>query len=226
MPASRAKTIRLIARKELLDLLRDRRTIITALLVPLVSFPLLFSVIAIANNNGLKAPAELAMLAKTLLHLDGITKKLDREFDPERVIRGYAEELIAQKLMQKFNPRNFYPALLDLNQLVLDLPHRAREILDQTAAGRLTVAIKLTQAEVFLAGIHKIANRITVGAVVAALLLSSTMLMRVPSRFSILGYPGLAMIGYFVSMVVALYLVVSILMRDRQDEERAKAKGP
>ena len=59
----------------------------------------------------------------------------------------------------------------------------------------------------------------------AALLLSSTMLMRVPSRFSILGYPGLAMIGYFVSMIVALYLVVSILMRDRQDEERAKAKG-
>jgi hypothetical protein len=45
MPASRAKTIRLIARKELTDLLRDRRTIITALVVPLVSFPLLFSVI-------------------------------------------------------------------------------------------------------------------------------------------------------------------------------------
>ena len=187
---------------------------------------LLFSVIAIANNNGLKAPAELAMLAKTLLHLDGITKKLDHDFDPERVIRGYAEELIAQKLMQKFNPRNFYPALLDLNQLVLDLPHRAREILDQTAAGRLTVAIKLTQAEVFLAGIHKIANRITVGAVVAALLLSSTMLMRVPSRFSILGYPGLAVIGYFISLVVALYLVASILLRDRQDEEKAKSKGP
>ena len=187
---------------------------------------LIFSVIAIANNNGVKAPAELAMLAKTLLHLDGITKKLDRDYDPQSVIRGYAEELIAQKLMQKFNPRNFYPALLDLNQLVLDLPHRTREILDQTAAGRLTMAIKLTQAEVFLAGIHKIANRITVGAVTAALLISSTMLMRVPSRFAILGYPGLAVLGYFISLVVALYLVVSILMRDRQDEEKAKAKGP
>ena len=187
---------------------------------------LLFSIISVANNNGVKPPAELAMLAKTLLHLDGITRKLDPDYDPQSVIRGYAEELIAQKLMQKFNPRNFYPALLDLNQLVLDLPHRTREILDQTAAGRLTLAIKLTQAEVFLAGIHKIANRITVGAVVAALLLSSTMLMRVPSRFAILGYPGLAVIGYFISLVVALYLVISILMRDRQDEERAKTKGP
>jgi predicted unusual protein kinase regulating ubiquinone biosynthesis (AarF/ABC1/UbiB family) len=187
---------------------------------------LIFSLIGIANSDGVKAPAELAMLAKTLLHLDGITKKLDRQYDPQQVIRDYAEELIAQKLLQKFNPRNFYPALLDLNQLVLDLPHRAREILDQTAAGRLTMAIKLTQAEVFLAGIHKIANRITVGAVTAALLISSTMLMRVPSRFSILGYPGLAVIGYLLSMIIALYLVVSILMRDRQDEEKAKAKGP
>jgi len=187
---------------------------------------LIFHVIAIANNDGLKAPAELAMLGKTLLHLDGISRKLDRDFDPSLVIRGYAEELIAQKLTQKFNPRNFYPALLDLNQLVLDLPHRTREILDQTAAGRLTFAIKLTQAEVFLAGIHKIANRITVGAVTAALLISSTMLMRVPSRFAIFGYPGLAVIGYFISMIVALYLIVSILMRDRQDEEKAKAKGP
>ncbi len=187
---------------------------------------LIFHLIAIANSDGLKAPAELAMLGKTLLHLDGITKKLDRDFDPQTVIRGYAEELIAQKLTQKFNPRNFYPALLDLNQLFLDLPHRTREILDQTAAGRLTFAIKLTQAEVFLAGIHKIAYRITVGAVAAALLISSTMLMRVPSRFSLLGYPGLAVIGYFISMIVALYLVISILMRDRQDEEKAKTKGP
>ncbi|HEY8132124.1 MAG TPA: AarF/UbiB family protein, partial [Thermoanaerobaculia bacterium] len=124
---------------------------------------LIFNVIAVANNNDLRVPAEMAMLAKTLLNLDSITMRLDDEFDPQAVIRRYAERLIGQKLQQKFNPRNFYPALLDLNQLILDLPHRTREILDLTTAGRLTFGIKLTQAEVFLAGIHKIANRITVG---------------------------------------------------------------
>src|ERR1051325_5528696 len=185
---------------------------------------LLFNVIAVANNNELKAPAELAMLAKTLLHLDAITKKLDPHFDPEAVIRTYAEQLMAQKLMQKFNPRNFYPALLDLNQLVLDLPHRTREILDLTAAGRLTFGVKLTQAEQFLAGIHKIANRLTVGAMVAAMLISSTLLMRIPSRFSLLGYPGLAIVGYLLSAALSVYLVFSILMNDRKDEEKAKSK--
>ncbi len=186
---------------------------------------LMFNVISIANNNDLKVASELTMLAKTLLHLDAITKKLDPDYDPQRVIRDYAEQLMGQKLAQKFNPRNFYPALLDLNQLVLDLPHRAREIVDLTAAGRLTFGVKLTQAEEFLGGIHKVANRITVGVVIAALLISSSMMMRVPTRFVIFGYPGLAVIGYLLASIAGFYLIVSTLMRDRRDRETAKFKG-
>ncbi|MDQ3283388.1 MAG: AarF/UbiB family protein [Acidobacteriota bacterium] len=186
---------------------------------------LLFTVIGIANNNELRAPAELTMLAKTLLHLDAITKRLDPDYDPQRVIRDYAEQLFSQKLAQKFNPRNFYPALLDLNQLVLDLPHRTREIIDLTAAGRLSFGIKLTQAEEFLAGIHKIANRITIGVVIAALLISSSMMMRVPTRFSIFGYPGLAVLGYLLASAAAFYLIIATIVQDRRDQEKAKFKG-
>ena len=186
---------------------------------------LIFNVISVANNNELKAPPELTMLAKTLLHLDAITKKLDPEYDPQQVIRDYAEQLMTQKLAQKFNPRNFYPALLDLNQFVLDLPHRAREIVDLTAAGRLSFGIKLNQAEEFLSGMHKIANRITVGVVIAALLISSSLMMRVESRFMLFGYPGLAVLGYVIAAAAAVYLIVSTLLRDHRDQERAKFKS-
>jgi predicted unusual protein kinase regulating ubiquinone biosynthesis (AarF/ABC1/UbiB family) len=165
------------------------------------------------------------MLAKTLLHLDAITKKLHPEYDPHRVIRDYAEQLMTQKLAQKFNPRNFYPALLDLNQFVLDLPHRAREIVDMTAAGKLTFGIKLAQAEEFLGGMHKIANRITTGVVIAALLVSSSMMMRVPTSFTLFGYPGLAMLGYLAAFAAAAYLIGTTFVNDRRDQERAKLKG-
>jgi predicted unusual protein kinase regulating ubiquinone biosynthesis (AarF/ABC1/UbiB family) len=186
---------------------------------------LLFNVVAIANNNELKAPPELTMLAKTMLHLDAITKKLDPQYDPQQVIRDYGERMISQKLTQKFNPRNFYPALLDLNQLVLDFPHRAREIIDMTAAGKLSLGIKLTQAEEFLGGIHKIANRITVGVIIAALLISSSLMARVPTHFSIAGYPGIAVLGYLLASVAAFYLILSTFLRDREDREKAKLKG-
>jgi ubiquinone biosynthesis protein len=186
---------------------------------------LIFNVIAIANSNDLKAPAELAMLAKTLLHLDGLTRRLDPEYNALTVIREYAEHLMVQKLAQKFAPRNFYAALLDLNQLVLDLPHRSREIIDQVAAGRLSVGINLIQAEQFLAGIHKIANRITVGVVIAALLIASSLMMRVPSITHLFGYPALAVVGYLLAAIAGIYLIFSTLIRDRKDEEKAKLKG-
>lgn len=178
---------------------------------------LIFTVIGVANNNDLKAPAELTMLAKTLLHLDAITKKLDPDYDPQRVIRDYAEDLIAQKLKQKFHPRNFYPAMLDLNQLALDLPRRAREIVDLTAGGKLTVGIKLSQAEELLSGIHKVANRIAIGIVIAALLISSSLMIRV--------YPDLALIGYILASIAGFYLIISTIVRDRKDREKAGMKG-
>ncbi|HJW92367.1 MAG TPA: AarF/UbiB family protein [Thermoanaerobaculia bacterium] len=184
----------------------------------------LFHIIAMANNNELKVPAEMAMLAKTLLNLDGITKKLDPNYDPQRVIREYAQELMTQKLKQKFDPQNFYPALLDLNQLVHDLPHRSREILDLTAGGKLTFGVKLTQAEEFLGGIHKVANRITVGLVIAALLVASSLMMRVETVHRLFGYPIIAIIGYLLAAIAGVYLVASILLRDRKDKERARVK--
>ena len=111
------------------------------------------------------------------------------------------------------------------NQLILDLPHRTREILDLVPAGRLTFGIKLLQAEEFLAGIHKIANRITVGVVIAALLVASSLMMRVPSASHIGGYPTIAIAGYLIAAVAAIYLIISTLVRDKQDREKAKQKG-
>lgn len=180
---------------------------------------LIFNLIGVANSNELRLPAEVAMLAKTLLHLDGVTRRLDPDFDPQTVIRDYAERLMTQKLRQKFEPRNFYPALLDLNQLILDLPHRAREIIDLVPAGRLTFGIKLLQAEEFLAGIHKVANRITVGVVIAALLVASAMMMRTDRGQT------MATVGFLIAAIAGLYLIVSTFISDKNDKERAKLKG-
>jgi len=47
---SRARAIRLIVRKEFLDMVRDRRTIITALVLPLLAFPVLFGVVGFLSN--------------------------------------------------------------------------------------------------------------------------------------------------------------------------------
>jgi hypothetical protein len=49
--------------------------------------------------------------------------------------------------------------------------------------------------------------------------------MRVPTRFTLFGYPGLAILGYLLASIAGFYLVLSTMMVDRKDRENAKLKG-
>ena len=69
-------------------------------------------------------------------------------------------------------------------------------------------------------GLQKIANRITMGLVLAALIVGAAMLMRVETSFKILGYPGFAIIFFMIAAGGGVLLVVNILYND----EKAKKK--
>jgi ubiquinone biosynthesis protein len=70
-------------------------------------------------------------------------------------------------------------------------------------------------------GLQEIANRITLGLVMAALIVSAALLMRVETNFTLLGYPGLAMILFIGAVAGGGAMVVSIV---RTDE--APVRGP
>jgi hypothetical protein len=65
-----------------------------------------------------------------------------------------------------------------------------------------------------MAGLQKIANRITLGLVLAALILGAALLMRVETTFRILGYPGLAILLFLAAVVGGVLLVLNILLHD------------
>ena len=182
---------------------------------------LIFQVIQIANSDELQVPSELALLGKTLLHLDTITRTLDPDFDAKETIEEYAERLMVKKVRQRTSPRNYYGALLDLNQLAIELPTRTREVLEQVSRGKLTFTVNVGQAQSFIKAMQRIANRITVGLVIAALLIASSLMMRAPSREFLLGYPLFAVLGYVIAAGLGIYLVVTILMTDRSDRRKA-----
>jgi ubiquinone biosynthesis protein len=185
---------------------------------------LLFKTITIANRDELKAPAELALLAKTLLQLDMITRTLDPDFNPRAVLRDYAEELVAKSVRERLRPRALYGTLLDFNDFVTVLPRRLRDVGEQLPAGKLTFNVRLPQADDFLRAAQRVANRITMGLVIAALIVGSALLGRAPSRFSIFGYPTVAVVGFVAASILGFYIVIATIIQDRRDREKARMK--
>jgi len=79
-----------------------------------------------------------------------------------------------------------------------------------------------------MGGLQTVANRITVGLVLAALIVGAAMLMQIPTSFTIWGYPGLAMLFFLAAAGGGLALLMRIVLTDRQRRRATRqhaAKG-
>src|SRR5688572_22252983 len=65
----------------------------------------LYELISISYQRGLRLPAELTLLAKALFNLDGVTRALDPLFTPMKAIKDYANQLAAERARKDFSPR-------------------------------------------------------------------------------------------------------------------------
>ena len=167
-----------------------------------------------AGMNGFHLPAELAMIGKTLLNLDEIGRTLAPNFDPNAAIRRHAGEITQQNMSRDMSLGSLFSAAVDVKNFVQQLPGRVNRILDLVANNNLQVKVDSIDETKLMEGMQKVANRITVGLVLAALIVGAALLMNVQTSFVLFGYPGLAILLFLGAAAGGLMLVASILMND------------
>jgi predicted unusual protein kinase regulating ubiquinone biosynthesis (AarF/ABC1/UbiB family) len=87
----------------------------------------------VAADSGIRLPAELAMVGKTLLNLDEIGHTLAPRFDPNAAIRRHAAEITEHQMARDLSLGALASAAVDLKKFVQNLPGRANRILDRLA---------------------------------------------------------------------------------------------
>jgi len=167
-----------------------------------------------AHQCGLRMPAELPLLGKTLLNLHDIGRVLDPRFDVNGALRRHATALMRRRMMKSARATHWLPALLGLRELALRLPERANRILDALAANDVRLKVEVIDHGSIIDGLQKVANRIALGAVLAALIIGAAMLMQVRTSFTILGYPGFAMLLFLAAVAGGVWLAWTILSDD------------
>lgn len=172
----------------------------------------------IAADTGIRVPPQLTMLGKTLLNLDLVGRTLAPEFDPNESIRRNAAEIFHRRTMKSFNSSNLFSTLLETRELIEKLPTRLNQFFELLATNKLRLQIDTIDEDLLMAGLQKIANRITLGLILAALIIGAAMLMRVETTFRIFGYPGFAILFFLGASAGAIALVWAILRSDRRSK--------
>ena len=166
-----------------------------------------------------RLPSEFTMIAKTLLNLDKVVYTLDPSFDPNVIIRERATEILERNIMRSISPSNLLAGAVDVKEFAEKLPSRVNRILDAIGNNDIRFKVDAIDEKVVLDGLQKVANRITLGLVVAALIVGAAMLMRVETSFRIFGYPGLAMILFMLAALAGLGLALTILFYDKKPDD-------
>jgi predicted unusual protein kinase regulating ubiquinone biosynthesis (AarF/ABC1/UbiB family) len=177
----------------------------------------------IGADCNFRLPAEFTMIAKTLLNLDRVVYTLSPSFDPNATIRGYATEILQHRLLKAFEPGNLMSSLIDLKEFAERLPNRLNKILDAVGNNDLQIKVDALDEKVLMEGAQKIANRITMGVVIASMIIGAALLMRVETAFKIFGYPGLAIICFLLAAAAGSYLIIIILFYDQPIKKRTSS---
>lgn len=168
----------------------------------------------LCGDHGLRLPTSFAMLGRTLMALDEIGRTLAPDFDPNAAVRRHAAELMQRRMWKAISPGNLASAVLEMGELVRRMPGRLNRVLETIADNRLSLRVDAIDERRLLQGFQKIANRITAGLVIAALLVSAALLMRVDAGPYLFGYPAFATLLFIAAVVCGFALLWSIARSD------------
>ena len=87
----------------------------------------LYELINISYQRGLRLPAELTLLAKTLFNLDAVARSIDPTFSPIPTIRDFGAQIAADRAKRDLNPRRLFQLATEAGELVdgAPAPHRS-----------------------------------------------------------------------------------------------------
>ncbi len=177
----------------------------------------------ISGDNGLRLPPELSMLGKALLNLDQVAKTLDPTFDPTVAIEAHTTEVMQSQM--RTSSGSAFSALLETRDFVEQLPGRVNKVMDAVTEGTFELKVHAFDEAELIRGLQKLANRLTMGLVLAALIVGAAMLMQVETSSKLLGYPAVAIICFLAAATGAFVLMVSIVRSDRRSTSKSKRKS-
>ncbi|MCD9088411.1 AarF/UbiB family protein [Stenotrophomonas sp. SY1] len=179
-------------------------------------------IVRIATASNLRTPPELSLLGKALLNLEGVCRLLAPELNTRNVVEQQLQHVVRARLRKSLSRANLASEAMELQQLLRDGPRRMFDILSLLAENRLQMKVTGLEESRLMENIQKVANRIAAGLITAALLLSSVLLMQVPTRYTLFGYPAFAIVLFLLGVVVGVGLIFSSLLFDRRTRSRER----
>jgi ubiquinone biosynthesis protein len=171
---------------------------------------MLAEVTTVLRQHHLALPADLALLIKAFISLEGMGRGLDPDFH----MAAEALPLLKQLVRARYTPKALglrgWQALSSTLGVIGQLPGDAALLLRRARQGRLQVGIEIADLKRTGDQIDRAASRLSVALVIAALIIGSSIVMTVGGGPQLLGLPAFGLLGFLGAAAGGVWLLRAV----------------
>ena len=171
---------------------------------------------AIVLKYNLQIPADFFLLIKALSAMENNVRLLYPEIPLFDYLKPYARKLIMKKMNPFRRLKSLYLTLFDFGELLHDFPGDARKIIQKLKHGSLKVEIEHKGLSELRVSLEEISNRISLSILIAAMIIGSSLIVNAKIPPFVNGIPILGLIGFIVAVILAIWLIISIVRSGKQ----------
>ncbi len=171
---------------------------------------LLGELTVIMRDHYLVMPADLAMLFKALITLEGLGRQLDPEFEMVEHIEPFVRRVITERYMPEALLKRGKRNLHDMLSIVTGLPRDVARLIKEARRGRFKIDLDLKRLDRFSQQIDRSVNRLTLGILTASLVIGSSIVMTVRGGPTLFGLPLFGLLGFMAAFFNSVWLILSI----------------
>lgn len=169
----------------------------------------------IFGQHGIPLSRDYALMAKAVISIEEVGRLLDPQFDlrphTAPVLRELYQERTSPRVLVRRTREMLRHALLGLQ----DLPFELRRLVRRLEHDSLAINLHHRGLEDHDDAVKIAANRITLGVIIGALIVGSSLIITTKIEPHLLGYPALGIVGYVLSAVLGLYVIWDIFRHGR-----------
>ena len=168
-------------------------------------------ILEIGLHHKIKIPASFVLFGKTIVTLEGVALEYDPDFRLAETSKPFIESLIRKRTSPIYMMKNFMHNMNRYRKFAEDFPEKAERALDKIQRGTIKVDIEDTDIRTLALEIDRSSNRVAYGLLIAALLITSSILINVEKGPTILGIPILAFLSFVFASMLLFILFISIV---------------
>ena len=179
---------------------------------------LLQRVAALLREHEILLPADLTLMFKALISLEGLGRQYDPEFRLVDRVRPFLDRALSERYQPVVALRRSQATLANAFDLLTTVPRDLARLVKDARRGRMRIVLDLKRLDSFGERLHNTIDRMTIGIMTASLVIGSSIVMTVGGGPTVLGVPVLTLVGllgYLIAFFNSLWIILAIWRSDR-----------